>query len=335
MKKCLFPFLMIIAFHMAHASPFVYVTNYGADNVSVVDVATSKTIGYIDNGGFNITHPIDVRHSPDGTKAYLLADVNNAMFVIDTSRNMVVKQVDSSVFHFNAPNTVRFTPDGTKAYVTNQGGDNISIIDVATDTITGYVNDFNGSCDLPIDVAFSPDGTKAYVVNYNGNSIGVINVASNAITTMVNTSAFPLNQPTYCSFINGTEAYVTSLNSAQVGIIDVVSHAMRGYVTTGSNAFRLPFSVVGTSDGAQELAIDPGVSQALAWPPATNSVAHVVNGLNSPRYCVIAADNDKAYITDVGTNSVHIVDISDYVVTGFFDSSAFPFNVPLAISISP
>jgi YVTN family beta-propeller protein len=335
MMKCLFPCLMIVSMQMASASPFAYVTNYGADNVSVVDLATNAAIGYIDNGGFDITNPVDVRHSPDGTKAYLLADFNNAMFVIDTSLNMIVSQVDSSVFNFNAPNIVRFTPDGTKAYVTNEGGDNISIIDVATDTITGYVTDFNGSCDLPIDIAFSPDGTQAFVANYNGDSIGIIDVASDTIVAMVDTAAFPLDQPTYLNFISSTKAYVTSLNSSQVGIIDVVNQAMRGYVAPGSNSFSLPFSVLATSDGVQEVTMDPGVPQALAWPPATDTVTNVVNGLNSPRYFFISADNSEAFVTDLGTNNVYIVDLSSYTITGFFDGSVFPFNTPLAISISP
>lgn len=333
MKKYLFFFLMIVSFHMAHADPFAYVANYGADNVSIVDLATSVVIGYVDNGGFNVIHPVDVRHSPDSSKAYLLSEINNAMFVIDTSSNKIIKRVDSRKFKFKVPNTVRFSLDGTKAYVTNKGGNNISIIDVATDTITGYVADFNQSCDLPIDIAFAKDGTHAYVVNYNGNSIGLINVSSDTIIGMVDTSAFPLDQPTFCFIATSLKAYVTCLHSGKVAIIDVANHVVTGYIAPGSNAFNLPFSVLGTTNKTQEMAMDPGVSQALFWTRMTDSVTHVVYALNSPRNFVISNDNRLAYVTDVGINGVHIVDLSNYIVSGFFDSSAFPFKAPFAISI--
>ncbi len=334
MKDYLFFLSAITCFNLA-ASPFAYVTNYGADSISVVDLATNAAIGYIDNGGFDITNPVDVRHSPDGTKAYLLADYNNEMFVIDTSMNAIVSQVDSSTFNFNAPNVVRFTLDGTKAYVTNEGGNNVSIIDVATDTITGYVNDPDGTFNLPIHIAFSSDGTQAYVANYNGASVSVIDIASDTVIGIIDNGSFVLDQPTYISFIDDTKAYVTSLNSAQVGIIDVASATLTGFVDPGTNSFVLPFTALSTPDSTQEVLIDPGVPQILTWTPSTDTATNVVNGFTFPLYFAISADSSTAYVNDLGSNNVFIVDLSAYTITGSFDGSVFPFTTPFAISLSP
>jgi YVTN family beta-propeller protein len=334
MKKCLFSFLLIIFFQMAHASPFLYVCNYGADNVALIDLGVDAVIGLVDNAGFDITNPVDVRHNIQGTKAYLLADFNDVMFVIDTSLNMIVSQVDSSVFPFSAPNFVRFTYDGTKAYVTNESGNNVTIIDAVTDTIVGYVNDPDGTFDLPIAIAFSPDGTQAYIANYNGDSISVVDTASDTVVSTIDTSAFPIVQPTYISFVNNTTAYVTSLNSAQVGIIDVVNQVITGYVDSGPSDFILPFTVRGTSDGVKAVVVDVGVSQALAWPASTNIVNNVVMGLSSPRFFVFSPDETTMYVSDIGTNSVYIIDLPSNSITGMIDDSLFPFDLPFALSYS-
>ncbi len=331
-----YPILLtaIICFDLA-ASPFAYVTNYGADSISVVDLATNAATGYVDNRGFNITNPVDVRHSPDGTKAYLLADFNNALFVIDTSINAIVSQMDSSQYAFMAPNVVSFTPDGTKAYVSNQGGNNISIIDVVTDTITGYVKDPNRTFFFPAGIAFSPDGTLAYIANYNGGTVSIIDVASDSVRGVVDNGAFFLNQPSYVNFIDNSKAYVTVLNSAQVGIIDVASAALTGFVNSGSHSFVSPFAILATSDGANEILIDPGAQQAFTWASSTDTVANAVSGFDYPIFFAISADNSTAYVTDLGANAVYIVDLSAYTITGSFDGSIFPFTAPFSISISP
>src|SRR5689334_732558 len=101
-------------FRMLQAFPFAYVANYNSASVSIIDLATHSTVGYVNTSGFTIANPLDVRHSPDGKKAYLVADISNAVFVIDTMTNAIVREVDSRAFPFNAPAFVHFSPDGTK-----------------------------------------------------------------------------------------------------------------------------------------------------------------------------------------------------------------------------
>jgi|SRR5579862_6853136 len=336
MKKYLSFLFTLACAPMVHAAPFAYVCNYGGDNVSIVDLGTNTATGYVDTGSFDITNPVDVRHTPDGTKAYLVADFNNTMFVIDTSTNAITSQIDSNNFPFNAPDIVKFTPDGTKAYVSNEGGNNVTIIDVATDTITGYVSDPESTINLPIGIAFSPDGTLALVCNYNGNTVSVIDVATDTVTGIITDESVDLQQPTFINFINGSKAYASSLNSGQVIIIDVSSQTVTGVVDSGSFSFSLPFFVGATSDGATEILIDAGDTQAFTWSPSTDSVSSASGTFTAaPRQFIITSDNTTAYVTDIGNNSVNTLDIASNTITGAVDDSSFSFNAPFAISISP
>lgn len=335
MKKYLFASLLFLSVNMAYASPFAYVTNYGADNISIFDLSTNAATGFVNNNGFDITNPVDIKHSPDGTKAYLLADSNNALFVIDTSSDTITSEVDSSSFPFNAPNVVRFSPDGTKAYIINEGSNNVSIVDATTDTITGYVNDPDSTMNLPISVVFSTDGSTAYVVNYNAASVSIVDVASDTVTGILDNNGFSLDQPCYMNVIDDTKGYVTSLNNSEVAIIDLNAQQITGLVNPGSFSFFLPFSLYATSDFATEFALDAGLAQGYTWPSSTDTVANASTGFSAPRFVAISADNSTAYVSDLGSNSVFMVDMASNTITGTVDGSVFPFNEPFAVSISP
>ena len=57
---------MMASFQMMHAQPFGYVTNYGSDTVSIFDATALVTTGFVDNGGFDITNPVDVHMQHPG-----------------------------------------------------------------------------------------------------------------------------------------------------------------------------------------------------------------------------------------------------------------------------
>ncbi len=331
----LISFAALLAVKMVYAAPFAFVTNLQADLVSIFDLATHAVIGYVDNAGFIISHPIDVRHSPDGTKAYLVADFSNAVFVIDTQTNAIVKQVDSSAFPFNAPTTVQFSPDGTKAYVSNENGNNISIIDTSTDTIIGYVHDNGYAFKLPVDIAFSPNGILAYVTNYNGNTISVIDVASNTATGYINTGSFYLLTPSYVSFVDDTKAYVCFLNSNQVGIIDVAHGVMTGYVNPGPFSFVLPHRIMNISDSGRAIITNIGSNQVIICAIDTDTVLGAAGPLNNPRQMAISPDHSTVFIANKDGNSVSILNLATNTIEGIIDAAHYPFHVPIAISIAP
>src|SRR5659263_88142 len=141
------------------AAPYAYVTNYGSNTVSVIDMATNTVTATINAGGY----PDGVAVNPAGTKVYVT--YSNGTSVIDTATNTVTATVNVGTW----PYGVAVNPTGTKVYVTYYFDNTISVIDTASNTVTATVN----VGIKPSGVAVNPTGTKVYVANsyiaiYNG-----------------------------------------------------------------------------------------------------------------------------------------------------------------------
>jgi len=172
-----------------------YVTNAGANSVSVIDTAANTVVATVPVG----RTPVDIAVTPDGTKAYVTNAGGNSVSVISTAANTVVATVSvgfipvdvvispngSSAYVANSFFELRFscqycgeplwwpplrcetlppislsTPDGTKAYVTNRGANSVSVIDTAANSVVATVRVGNTSRRLSLS---TPDGTKVYV----------------------------------------------------------------------------------------------------------------------------------------------------------------------------
>ena len=70
----------------AEAAPFAYVTNSGANTVSVIDIPTNKVVATVPVGFF----PSGVAVTPDGKHVYVANFQSNNVSVIDTAANTVV-----------------------------------------------------------------------------------------------------------------------------------------------------------------------------------------------------------------------------------------------------
>ena len=122
--------LMLVS--IASAAPYAYITNYGDNEVSVIDTAT-KLVGATVSG---LHGPWGVAVNPNGKNVYVTNLASNNVSVINTKTNTVTAQVPVG----NWPYGVAVIPDGTKVYVTNPGDNTVVIIDTATNTVTSKMN---------------------------------------------------------------------------------------------------------------------------------------------------------------------------------------------------
>ena len=116
----------------AQAAPFAYITNQGANSVSVIDVATNTVTATVTGLG---TNPGGIGVSPDGTRVYVANQGSASVSVIDTATNTVTTNVTVGP----TPVGVAVTPDGTRVYVANLGSNDVSVISTATNTVTATV----------------------------------------------------------------------------------------------------------------------------------------------------------------------------------------------------
>ncbi len=154
-----------------------YVTNFDAQNVSVIATSTNTVVATVPVG----TQPIAVALTPDGAFAYV-TNSSGSVSVLSTASNTVVATVPVGSLPFG----VAITPDGAFAYVTNRGTNDVSVITTSTNTVVATVPVGSG----PGGVAITPDGAFAYVTNSPG-SVFVLSTASNTVVATVPVGAGP------------------------------------------------------------------------------------------------------------------------------------------------
>jgi YVTN family beta-propeller protein len=124
---------------------FVYVTNRGSADVSVIATASNTVVATVPVG----SSPRGVAVTPDGAFVYVANDLSASVSVIATASNTVVATIPVGL----SPRGVAVSPDGTSVYVANGFGSTVSVIATGTNTVT---------TDIPIaspqDVEITPTG---------------------------------------------------------------------------------------------------------------------------------------------------------------------------------
>jgi YVTN family beta-propeller protein len=185
----------------AAAAPFVYVANFNANSVAVIDtaapggpamVATVPLPALPAACGPEDCGPGYVAITPNGADAYVTLSGGpggpNSVAVIDTAlaltdpANAVVGVVPVGV----NPQGVAITPDGAYVYVANGGSDSVSVIDT-TLALTNPAQAVVATVLLdagvgPHQVVISPDGAHAWVTERARRSLAAIDTAL-ALTT--------------------------------------------------------------------------------------------------------------------------------------------------------
>ncbi len=145
-------------------------TNAAGDNVHVIDPATNKVVGVIND----IEVPHGVALAPDGSRIYITDEALSTVDAVDARTLMVTKRVKLS----GHPNNLSVTPDGRKIYVgIAQAPGAVDVIDTTTMTniksvpVQGAVHN----------VYVTPDGKYAVSGSVASSVISVIDTKTDTV----------------------------------------------------------------------------------------------------------------------------------------------------------
>jgi YVTN family beta-propeller protein len=261
----------------AAAAPFVYVANFAANTVAVIDTAfptgpavvatVPVPVGPCAPGDCG---PAYVAINPDGLHAYVtLAGSSglNSVAVIDTALALTdpTNAVVATVPVANNPQGVAITPDGAYAYVVNEGSNSVSVIDTAlalanpTGAVVATVLLEPGS--FPGQVVISPDGADAWVTEPSRRSVAVIDTAlvlTNPVAAQIADVPLELGNP-------------PSLDHLAVPF---------GLAINPDGAHVYLSAYFPQSDGAQGLVIVVDTTKALTDPLNASSVRFILRNLD-------------------------------------------------------
>lgn len=220
----------------------VWITNYGNNSISIVDVATRT----VENTITGLGNTQDIELSPDGT-VFWVAEFSGSVHAFDASTRALL---DSLVVP-GQPTTIRITPDGTRGYVANYTTD-ILELDTSDPTDLSVIDTISTPV-LTQNLDMSPDGTTLYANLYDnvGDGDGVTRIdlatgdqdhtalpspyrmavmptGNGVLVSQYNTAMWLLADPVIR--LTGTNRYGTGVKISQEGFpggADVV------YVSTG------------------------------------------------------------------------------------------------------
>jgi len=194
----------------------LYVNNNQGNSLTPIDPRTGKP-----GAAIPVNDPYNLYFSPDGTKAFVMAERESKIDVRDPKTWALTTTIP--IAHAGV-NHADFTADGKTMIASCEFSGWLVRIDLATLQVTGELN-VGGQ---PIDVRVSPDGSHFYVANQvkDGGGVSVVDTATFTESSFIRTGAgahglYPSR--------DGTQLYITN---RQAGSVTVLSFANDQIVTT-------------------------------------------------------------------------------------------------------
>jgi YVTN family beta-propeller protein/VCBS repeat-containing protein len=267
----------------------IYVVNFNASTISVIDATTGATIGNPIPVGY---FPISASVNPAGTAVYVSSSYLETVDIINTATNTVTSSFNVG----RHPGAISFSPDGTKMYVLNFTNGTLSAYDTATNTPVSTV----AVGARPMRMALSTDGTRAYVLNSTDNTVSIVNTSTMSVVGSPIAVGRGDNFTDIAVTPDGSKAYVTN---AQDGTVTVINTATRA--TSTVNVGASPWGVAVSPDGSAVYVTNGYSNSVSIISTATNTVISTVqfSGTYLPISVAFSPDGKQAYVTRVSYGS--------------------------------
>jgi YVTN family beta-propeller protein len=253
-----------------------YITNSGANTVSVIDTATNSVTTTIPVGD----HPYGVAVTPDGSKVYVGNWFPGTVSVIETATNKVTATIPVG----SIPWGMAVTLDGSKVYVANSGGQpfSVSVIDTATNTVIAIIPipPSRGMAVAPRGVAVTPDGSKVYVSNTadlsnsaEPGSVSVIDTETNTVISTIHLVTV-INDDSEGVAVSpdGSKVYVTNDALNNVVVINAATNTVTATISVGTG----PLGVALTPDGSKVYIANIGDNNVSVIDTASKTVTATI-----------------------------------------------------------
>ena len=232
----------VAATPIAVSSNLIYVANYFANTITLIDPASNNVLATLTVNG----RPYGRAFSSDGKYTYIVYPKNGVpsgtVSVFDTYTRMVKAQATVG----NGPNNVAITPDGSLAYTTNFAlFGTVTVTNTSTNTVTATIPVGR----YPTGVAITPDGSTAYVASYSDGTVSVIDIASNAVTNTIQLGPYLLSV--------GNVLPTTSSPFSAFNVQNLSISPKAGALSFSSN-FTLGLSSVGIAPAIQATTLNIG-----------------------------------------------------------------------------
>ena len=203
--------LFIICFSTNNVlAGYIFISNEGSDNITVIDLDTHKILANIESG----KRPRDMKIIPEKNQLLVAASEDDRINIINYKSYEIVGHIETG----DDPEIFDISPNGKIIVVSNEDDNEATIIDSSTGKIIRVVEDVGIE---PEGVTFSPDGTLVYVTSEGTNTVIIIDPWKGVIIDEILVG----NRPRRGAFVkNGKEYWVTNELGGSVSVIDTSTH---------------------------------------------------------------------------------------------------------------
>jgi YVTN family beta-propeller protein len=284
-------------------------TNAAGDNTHVIDPATNKVVGVIND----IEVPHGVTSAPDGSRLYISDESLETLDVVDARTLHVTHRIGLS----GRPNNVTISKDGRRVYVgIAQGSGALDVID--TGTLTNVKS-------IPVkgavhNVYVTPDGKFVVSGSIGARTISIVDAASETLSRTIELSA-GIRPMAFDTHPDGStrNIYVQLSNYHGFAVVDFAS----GKETARVEHPAIP-GVEAHTDGLQTapahgLAVTPDGKQLWSTSkvygyayvhslPDLKEIGRVFVGQH-PEWLTLTPDGKFMYVAAAGDNMVFVIDV--------------------------
>jgi YVTN family beta-propeller protein len=316
---------------------YLFVSNEGAGNISVIDGTTDDVVATIAVG----KRPRGLRVSPDGRWLFVALSGSarggpgvdektlpapdrsqDGIGLIDLSRGRLVARLPSGP----DPETFDISPDGRSLYVSNEDSAQLSILDVESRKITATV----GVGGEPEGVTLSPDGRFAYVASEADNRVDVVDTSRRVLTKSIPAGT----RPRVILFTrDGARAFVSAELGSAIDVLDARKHARAASIKLpaaepGVRNKPLPMGLALSPDEST-LYVSTGRGGGIAViDTATSKLSGTFTGVGSrPWGIALGVNGRKLYTANGPSDDVSVVDAASGAILKRIPTGRLPWGI--------
>ena len=299
---------LVVATSLAAGVVRVLQTNAAGDNIHVIDPATNKVVGMIED--IEVPHGITI--APDGSRIYVTNESLTTLDVVDAKTLKVFKRIPLS----GRPNNVAVAKDGAQVYVgIAEAPGAVDVIDTAALTnvksipVQGRIHN----------VYVTPDGKHAVAGSIPARRISVIDTSSDTVAWTLTLSAGIRPMAFTTNPDGSTKDIIVQLSNfhgfavvdfgarketRRITLPDPPGHEKETQVLQGSPSHGLAI----TPDGKMLWATSKYYHCVVAYSLPDYKMLKVVDVGPHPDWLTITPDGKSLYVAVAGADETVVVD---------------------------
>jgi len=266
----------------------VFVTDFGADSVSVISDASNSVVATVPVGHF----PDRIAYDSGKGEVFVTNVGDNTVSVISDTSDTVVATVAVGTY----PYGIAYDSGKGEVFVTNYDSNTTSVINDSNDNVVATIP----SRSAPHGIAYDSGKGEVFVTNYDSDTVQVISDVSNTVVATITVGKEP-NRVAYDP--DKGEVFVTNQGTNTVSVISDGTNSVVATVRVG----RSPVGIAYDSDKGIVFVVNNGSNSTSLIDEGDDQVVGNFTVGSAPYDAAYDFAKGEVFVADYGSNTVSLI----------------------------